>query len=88
MAHKTYSQEQFLVRFYKLSVTFNTILPISNTPKFNFLDNINKSFLFVHFLRKNIPYLGTNMLFLHKYTIIFYTADPGFFNLQILSSQN
>jgi hypothetical protein len=86
MAHKTYSQEQFLVRFYRLSVSFNTPLIDNNNPnsKFNFLDNLNKSFIFVHFLRKNMPYLGTNMLFLHKYTISFYSVDPTFFNLQIL----
>jgi hypothetical protein len=88
MAHKTYSQEQFLVRFYKLSVSF--YIPVSGTPKgsmvknknFTILDSVNKSVFFAHFLLNNMPHLGTNMLFLHKYTIAFFVKDPKFFALE------
>ena len=91
MAHKTYSQEQFMVRFYKLSVSF--YIPVPSTPKgsiikhknFTTLDSINKSVFFTHFLQNNIPYLGTNMLFLHKYTIAFFVKDSKFFDLKAFS---
>ena len=93
MAHKTYSQEQFMIRFYKLSVSF--YIPV--TPRGDLkniglnqhmlINSINKSVFFAHFLKRSIPYLGTNMIFLHKYTIIFSTTDPRFFNLLILKTK-
>ena len=88
MAHKTYSQEQFMVRFYKLSVSFYIPVFSKNTEpdKPMLLNSVNKSIFFAHFLKRSIPYLGTNMIFLHKYTITFSTVDPTFFNLLIFKN--
>jgi hypothetical protein len=33
------------------------------------------------FLKRNTPFLGTNMLFLHRYTISFHSQDSFFFSL-------
>ena len=91
MAHKTYSQEQFMLRFYKLSVSFYIPVPdplkgpkgsIIKHKNSTALDSVNKSVFFTHFLQNNIPYLGTNMLFLHKYTIAFFVKDSKFFDLK------
>ena len=88
MAHKTYSQEQFMVRFYNFSISFR--IPL-NTLYFSkndqttaipvVTDSVNKSIFISHFLKSNIPFLGTNMLFLHKYNITFYSVDSNFFTL-------
>ena len=88
MAHKTYSQEQFMVRFYNFSISFN--IP-TNPSYFNHKDttfgttiapnNVSKSIFMSHLLRINTPFLGTNMLFLHRYNITFYSIDLDFFKL-------
>lgn len=78
MAHRSYSQEQFMIRFYMLSITFYTKLSIEKNGLNNF--NINKSFYFANILKVNTPYTGTNMLFLQKYCIFFDSMDINFFS--------
>lgn len=75
MAHKTFSQEQFMIRYYKLSLSFK--IKISSLLKPN---NINKIVFFSNMLQNNIPFVGTNMLFLHRYSILFYSHDYKFFS--------
>ena len=75
MAHKTYSQEQFMVRFYKFSISFYTKI----SDRTCVIDSLNKSAFLIHFLKSQKPYISTNMLFLHKYTIIFYSRDIKYF---------
>lgn len=79
MAHKTYSQEQFMVRFYKFSISFYT--KILNTSTGGTINSINCCVFLVHFFKKRKPYMSTNMLFLHKYTIIFYSRAAKHFTL-------
>ena len=76
MAHKTYSQEQFMIRFYKFSISYWTggVCEV--------VDNVNKSVLLVHFLRRHKPYMSTNMLFLHRYTVIFLSRDTRHFKFK------
>jgi hypothetical protein len=78
MAHRSYSQEQFMIRFYMLSITFHTKFSIEKNELSNF--SVNKSFYFANVLKKNTPYAGTNMLFLQKYCIFFDSRDINFFS--------
>lgn len=78
MAHRSYSQEQFMIRYYMLSITFYTKLSIKENELNNF--NVNKSFYFANILKRNTPYTGTNMLFLQKYCIFFNFIDTDFFS--------
>lgn len=78
MAHRSYSQEQFMIRFYTLSITFYTKLSIENNELGNF--SVNKAFYFANILKKGTPYTGTNMLFLQKYCIFFDSKDSNFFS--------
>jgi hypothetical protein len=75
MAHKTYSQEQFMVRFYKFSISFY----IKILDRSSIIDSLNKSVFLIHFLKDQKPYISTNMLFLHKYTVTFYSKDVRHF---------
>jgi hypothetical protein len=86
MAHKTYSQEQFMIRSYKFSISFYTLLNLNTneTPESELelrLNAINKSIFFIYFLKSNAPIISTNMLFLHKYTIFFKSNDIKYFSL-------
>ena len=59
MAHKTFSQEQFLVKFYYLSISFKSKQSSVNYPK-----SLNRSIFTTLTLRKSIPFFTTNLLFL------------------------
>lgn len=78
MAHKTYSQEQFMVRLYSFSVTFDSdhIEQVGKT-----LNSVNKSLYFASMIKKTTPFVGTNMLFISKYNLTFYSNDTSFFSL-------
>ena len=87
MAHRSYSQEQFMIRFYSLSITFYTKLSINQVD----LDNlsVNESFYLANILKKGTPYTGTNMLFLRKYCVFFESKDLYFFSFyRYIFSQN
>lgn len=86
MAHKTYSQEQFMVRFYKFSISFHTNLSIPGRVNSS-IPGVNNSLFFSSFLRQNMPIIGTNMLILHKYTTFFYSLDKDFFSLDFLQKK-
>lgn len=66
MAHKTFSQEQFIVRYYSMSLSFFTINKFTKFTKDAEINNI--TFYILHLLGI-IPSISTNMLFLTKYTI-------------------
>ena len=78
MAHKTYSQEQFMIRFYNFSITFYSDCSGGNSEALN---SINKSIYFTHLLKGAVPFIGTNMLFISKYSLIFNAKDSLFFSL-------
>lgn len=66
MAHKTFSQEQFIFKFYTLSITFQTQLsPLT------LLNSVNNSIYVILYLRNNLPFFTTNLLFVKaiKFTI-------------------
>lgn len=78
MAHKTYSQEQFMIRFYNFSITFHSDCSVRNNEALN---SISRSGYFAHFLKKAVPFIGTNMLFISKYSLVFRAKDSLFFSL-------
>jgi len=78
MAHKTYSQEQFMVRFYSFSITFHSDYVGDHCGT---LDSIGKSSHFASFLKKATPFTSTNMLFVSKYSLVFGSKDSSFFSL-------
>jgi hypothetical protein len=87
MAHKTFSQEQFMFKVYKISLSFTTnLLPhehgITNNNTFGsaYINSINFSIYYIAFLRASIPYISTNMLLLKRYTLVIGVMDSGYFS--------
>lgn len=72
MAHKTFSQEQFMVRYYSLSLTFSSSLgqPAPLHPRSCSTKDINNQIYYTLFILGAIPNISTNMLFLSKYSLL------------------
>ena len=73
MAHKTFSQEQFIMKFYKFKITFSV-------PNIN-LNSVNTSLFLLLSLRSSSPNIETNFLFLKKFQINFFVQDNIFMRL-------
>jgi len=84
MAHRTYSQEQFMIRYYKLSISFKT--SINTTPRGSSINSVNEALYFCLRTKMMLPCVGTNMLFLHKYSFNFYSKDTLFFSFFTFSN--
>ena len=84
MAHKTFSQEQYMLRHYTLGVSF--YLPLDSElltdSQFNIsiLSSVNMSLYYLLFLVRSVPCISTNMLFLKRYTIMVYSTDKKYFS--------
>lgn len=71
MAHKTFSQEQFMVRYYTLSLSFITIQGVSDYQILGSnVGSFNNNIYYVLSLVNTIPEVSTNMLFLSRYTLL------------------
>lgn len=77
MAHKTFSQEQFMFKFYTLSITFQTQLPSKTL-----LNSINDSIYILLYLRNNLPFFTTNLLFAKTIKFTIKSKDNRFMSLQ------
>ena len=75
MAHKTYSQEQYLFRFYFLVLSYKT--PSNELYK---LDITNSIFLLLR-QREIFNCFGTNLLFLKRFRIKLTVSDINFFKI-------
>lgn len=75
MAHKTFSQEQFLCKNYKLSISFSSSFFDKKTSM-----GVSNSLYFATFFLKNIPSISTNMFLIQRVTLRFYSSDPLFFS--------
>jgi hypothetical protein len=77
MAHKTFSQEQFIIKYYYLSFT----LDANNTSKAQVSDpnNINLSLLKINNFLKLSNFNSTNMLILYKIRGWFSSTDLNYF---------
>jgi hypothetical protein len=70
MAHKTFSQEQFLFKFYKFTIRFSVPMPLYLT--------LNQSLYILLFLRQSLPIVETNILFLKRFNLRLVNADAVF----------
>jgi len=73
MAHKTFSQEQFLFKFYKFKIIFKIKLL-----KENLNITLNQSIYLLLYLRNCLPILETNILFLKKFSFKIFISDSQF----------
>ena len=85
IAHKTFSQEQFMIRYYNISVSFK---PSNEERKNKTLSSVNKALYAANFIRSNLPFLGTNMLFLKKINYMYNSTDENFYSYYIFNKIN
>lgn len=76
LAHKTFSQEQFLNRYYRVSVSFHP--NIDNY--YSTIDSVNGSIYASSYIRNNIPFISTNLLFLKRISYFYTSSDPYFYS--------
>ena len=76
MAHKTFSQEQFLLKYYYFFSTFKFKLAQTLVPS-----SINKSIYFLLSLRSSTYLEATNLLEVQKLIFLLKSFDIDYFNL-------
>ena len=77
MAHKTFSQEQFLTKTYTLSISFNNDFRADST-----IQGVNNSlFLALSLRQENLPF-ESNLIFLKKLRMSITCTDPRYMTLQ------
>jgi len=81
MAHKTFSQEQYWFRFYKLQINFKM-----RKPKLGILNSVNTSFYIILLLRSSLPLLETNLMLLKVYSFTVPVRDVNFLLLKSLKA--
>jgi hypothetical protein len=74
MAHKTFSQEQYMFRFYNLSISFKVNSCES-------LYSVNKSLYFALSQRRFHAFYGTNLFFLKRFALLVSAVDRKFLQL-------
>lgn len=94
MAHKTFSQEQVSFEFFKISIVFTPdssnsrndlritqsgLKPIKG-PDFILPMSANSSLFLYLFLRESVPFVTTNLFFLHRFTYSFSFSDRTLFS--------
>ena len=82
LAHKTFSQEQFLKRYYKISVSF---VPSTTLLSDEIVNSVNGSLYCSIFIRDNIPMISTNLLFLKRISYSYNSVDSLFFSYHFFS---
>jgi ribosomal protein S10 len=73
MAHKTFSQEQFVIQYRRIIVR----LPISSEDS----QSIASTLMSIGILRSNKLTVGTNLMFTSKVSFSLATGDKTFFNI-------
>jgi hypothetical protein len=76
LAHKTFSQEQFLNRYYRISVSFRP----NTSGCDNLISSVNGSIYASNHIRNNIPFISTNLLFLKRISYFYSSCDPHFYS--------
>lgn len=79
MAHKTFSQEQYMIRYYVMSISFSIPLSGNNTVIYP-IRSINGSIYYALSTLNGLPYFSTNLLWLKRYSLTFLVSDPNFFS--------
>jgi hypothetical protein len=73
MAHKTFSQEQFLFKHYTLTISFKHALDSKSN-----LTSVNSSIYTALLMRSETPFFNTNLLFLKRFSFSFPSSDKSF----------
>ena len=73
MAHKTFSQEQYQIKFFSIKISFYNNL---NHTLSDF--ELNKSVLFALSLRQSMPFFETNFFFLKKFSFMFFFTSKKY----------
>jgi len=76
MAHKTFSQEQFIMRHYVIVISFKSLLSENSS-----VESINDSLFIALSLRNSIPFFNTNLLFLKRIQLSLDSKDSTFMKL-------
>ena len=76
MAHKTFSQEQFIFKHYTIVVSFKVLISGLHT-----LKNINDILFLILSIRNNIPFFNTNLLFLKRINFSFLSSNTTFLQI-------
>ena len=76
MAHKTFSQEQYWIRFYRLQI--NITLSKSSI---KVISSVNASFYVILLLRSSLPLIETNIMLLKCFSFHIPSSDRMFFTL-------
>ena len=74
MAHKTFSQEQFIFKHYTIVVSFKVMVSEQHV-----LESINDALFVILSIRDSIPFFNTNLLFLKRINFSFSSSDNSFF---------
>ena len=75
MAHKTYSQEQFLLKYNRMSVSFFSEMDFVICPS-----SVYNSLFFAKFILSNAAQPSTNMLLIKKIRISYLSHDNSYFS--------
>jgi hypothetical protein len=73
MAHKTFSQEQYVFKYYKLTISFKGV----QSPD-TLCNSVNDSLYYALSLRKSLLLFETNFFFLKKLSFNFTAKDNNF----------
>lgn len=82
LAHKTFSQEQFLTRYYSISVSFK---PFNSLQCNDVVDSVNGSVYSSNFIRNQTPIISTNLFFLKKISYIYSSSDLEYYSYYCFS---
>ena len=82
LAHKTFSQEQFLTRYYYISVSFK---PCSVLLSSDVINSVNGSVYSSNFIKNNVPIISTNLLFLKKISYFYNSKDSVYYSYHIFN---
>lgn len=82
LAHKTFSQEQFFKRYYKISVSF---VPSNTLSSDEIVNSVNGSIYCSIFIRDNLPMISTNLLFLKRTSYSYNSTDSHFYSYHFFS---
>jgi hypothetical protein len=77
MAHKTFSQEQFVNKSYNLTISFNNVFRENSK-----INSVNNSLYVALYLRNTYLPTETNLLFLKKLRMSITCSDGNFMQIQ------
>jgi hypothetical protein len=74
MAHKTFSQEQYSIRYFSIKVSIR----VGYSEKISLIGSVNCSTYFAILLRRNSFFFETNLMLLQRITFNSYSRDSAY----------